>query len=303
MKTILVTGGAGYIGSHTTKQLIEKGYQVVIVDNLSNSKKQYVHPESTFYKGDVLDYKLIKSIFTNHQIDAVMHFAGKISVNESTKHPLRYFSNNVEGTRMILHRMRRLGIKYFVFSSTAAVYGEPEVVPVNEETKTAPINPYGMSKLFAEQVIRESEKAYGIKHTIFRYFNVAGADTESGLRYDPIVPATHLIPCVNEAALGIRDKLEIFGNDYSTKDGTAIRDYVHVVDLARAHVLGLEKMFEDDKSKTICLSSGNGYSVQEVYDTAKDVLNTEIPVQYSERREGDPESLIATNERAKKELN
>lgn len=299
-KKILVTGGSGYIGSHAVNSLIKKGYyDVVIIDDLSNSKEKYINKNASFVKGSILDQEILNKIFKNHNIEAVMHFAAKISVNESVSNPDAYHLTNTKGTENLINVMKKYKVEKIIFSSTAATYGEIGDALITEETKTEPINPYGLSKLNAENIIKQS----GIKYVILRYFNVAGANINDGLKYDPIAKATHLIPVINEVAMGIRNKFFIFGNDYNTKDGTAIRDYVHVQDLVDAHILALESLENNEKSNIFNLSSGKGFSVKEVYDAACKTLNIDIPVEYKDKREGDPEKLIASNEKSLTLLN
>ncbi len=294
MTKLLVTGGTGYIGSHAVHSLIEAGYEVIILDDLSNSKQKYAHKDATFIKGSILDKELLDQIFTENDIDGVLHFAAKISVPDSVIKPAIYHSTNTDGTNNLVEAMKKHGVDKIVFSSTAATYGTPEKVPVTEQTETKPINPYGVSKLNAEDIIITS----GLRFVIFRYFNVAGVNLEVGLRYDPLKEATHLIPVVNEAALGIRPALQIYGTDYKTKDGTAVRDYVHVQDLVDAHVLGYGELEKGTESSIFNLSSGSGFSVREVWEEAEKILNQKIPFVNRSRRVGDPEELTADNTKA-----
>lgn len=298
MKKIFVTGGSGYIGSHAVHTLIEKGFDVIVLDDLSNSKEKYIPRGIKFYQGNILDENLIKKIFSENKIDAVMHFAGKISVFESTQNPSLYHNVNVNGTKIILREMQKNNVNYIVFSSTAAVYGNSLIQPITEDIETKPINPYGESKLEAEELIKSSN----LNYIIFRYFNVAGVNLKYKLKYDPSNKAAHLIPIINEAALGIRKEFAIFGSDYKTKDGTAVRDFIHVQDLVNAHILGLEHLLKTKESLVLNLSSNNGFTVMEIFEAAKKVLNLDIPLKISARREGDPEILIASNKLVKKIL-
>lgn len=295
---VLVVGGAGYIGSHAVYELIRDGHEAVVLDNLSSGYMDLVHPQAVFYKGDTRDAKDLDLVFDNEPIDVVMHFAAKIVVPESMKEPLEYYHNNVEGVRVLLAAMKKHRVNNIVFSSTAAVYGEATGI-CQEEDETKPINPYGETKLACEKMIEWASLAHGFNHVIFRYFNVAGADAslEIGLMKDQL---THLIPVAIQTVLGIREKLTIYGDDYPTKDGTCIRDYIHVSDLAYAHVLGARYLLEGGKSQTMNLGSNQGYSVLEVAQTVHQIA----PLKYDigPRREGDPATLIASNDRARQHL-
>ncbi|TVP86227.1 MAG: UDP-glucose 4-epimerase GalE [Acholeplasmataceae bacterium] len=295
---VLVVGGAGYIGSHAVYELIRDGHEAVVLDNLSSGYMDLVHPQAVFYKGDTRHAKDLDLVFDNEPIDVVMHFAAKIVVPESMKEPLEYYHNNVEGVRVLLAAMKKHRVKNIVFSSTAAVYGEATGI-CQEEDETKPINPYGETKLACEKMIEWASLAHGFNHVIFRYFNVAGADAslEIGLMKDQL---THLIPVAIQTVLGIREKLTIYGDDYPTKDGTCIRDYIHVSDLAYAHVLGARYLLEGGKSQTMNLGSNQGYSVLEVAQTVHQIA----PLKYDigPRREGDPATLIASNDRARQHL-
>ncbi|MDR2828879.1 MAG: UDP-glucose 4-epimerase GalE [Acholeplasmatales bacterium] len=298
---VLVVGGAGYIGSHTVYELIRASYEVVVFDNLSTGYKTFVHPDAKFYKGDVRKYKDLEKVFlAEKNIDAVMHFAAKIVVPESVKDPLSYYSNNVEGVRTLLEAVRDFKVKYFVFSSSAATYGEPKNPECKETDDTIPINPYGETKLACEKLIKWSAAAYNFNYICFRYFNVAGADKslKIGLYKDQI---THLIPLAVQAALGVKDKLLIFGTDYPTKDGTCIRDYIHVTDLAVAHVKAISYLEKNKKSEIINLGSGTGYSVLEVASAVNNIIP--IKIENAPRRDGDPAILIANIDKAKLLLN
>ncbi len=295
---VLVVGGAGYIGSHTVYELIRAKHNVIVFDNLSTGHRAFVPAKAKFYEGDITVKEDLKTVFENEKIDAVMHFAAKIVVPESVEKPLEYYKNNVEGVRVLLEVMNDFSVKTFIFSSTAAVYGDAKGV-CKETDIPAPINPYGETKLAVERMVKWTAKAYDMHYVIFRYFNVAGADKTLEIGYKVDKP-THLVPIANEAALGIRDHLDIYGNDYDTKDGTCVRDFVHVTDLAQAHVLGVEYLSRGGESQTINLGSNNGFSNLEVVKT----LETIHPVKYrfAKRRAGDPAILIASNDRAKEIL-
>lgn len=299
-KTILVVGGAGYIGSHQVKMLDEKGYNVIVYDNLSTGYQDLVTVDS-FIEADLADKNKLREVFSNNKIDAVMHFAAFIEVGESVRNPAKYYRNNVVNVLNLLDVILEYDVKYFIFSSTAAIYGEPDEVPIKEEHNKRPINPYGKSKLMVEQILEDYDKAYGLKYTCFRYFNASGAD-ESGEIGEKHNPETHLIPLVLKTALGERDSIYIFGTDYDTNDGTCIRDYVHVNDLARAHIKGLERLFAGENSEVFNLGSGQGYSVREIIDKAKEITGIDFTVIEAERREGDPAVLIADSSKAKEIL-
>ncbi len=300
---VLVIGGAGYIGSHAVYELIRSGHEVVVMDNLSTGYKEFVHKEARFYLGDITKKEDLVRVFKEEcekkPFDVVMHFAAKLIVPESVSKPLEYYHNNVEGVRLMLEVMSEFNIKNVVFSSTAAVYGDTTKDVCEEEDRCEPINPYGASKYASENMIRWVCNAYDMNYCIFRYFNVAGADSslEIGLKKDVL---THLIPVAIQAGLKIRDHMDIFGDDYNTKDGTCIRDYIHVSDLAYAHVLGAEYLVKNHKSLLVNLGSNEGYSVKEVVD----VVSKYLPVEYKivGRREGDPAKLIASNKKAKELL-
>lgn len=300
MKTILVTGSKGFIASHATKLLEEKKYKVIGLDSLHNSGINDTKSNEIFYEGDIRDEDLLDQIFMENKIDLIMHFAGLISVPESVDKPDLYMDVNHKGTKKLIEAAKRNSVNKIIFSSTAATYGNPKKVPIEEDDEQNPINPYGESKLLAEKEIINS----GMQYSIFRYFNVAGS-IGNGLGYFPKQPASHLIPLINEVAMNDSKIFKIFGNDYNTKDGTCVRDYVHVQDLVGAHVLAAERMLEDDSfiSQSYNISSGNGYSVKEVYETANKVHKKEISVEYHERRSGDPDLLIASSERLEKTFN
>lgn len=295
---ILVVGGAGYIGSHTVYELIERGENVVIVDNLQTGFSSLIHPEAKFYKGDLRDKKFLESVFEKEQIDGVIHFAADSLVGVSMKDPLAYFDNNVYGMLVLLQTMHKFGVSNIVFSSTAATYGEPKRVPIEESDPTFPTNPYGETKLTMEKMMKWCDKAYGMKYVALRYFNACGAHPNGkiGELHDP---ETHLIPLILQVPLGKRDAISVFGNDYPTKDGTCIRDYIHVCDLADAHIRALAYLKENGKSETINLGNGEGYSVLEIIEAAKKVTGKPIPVNMEDRRAGDPARLIANPKKAK----
>ena len=293
---VLVVGGAGYIGSHAVLELIKAQHEVLVIDNLSSGFQDMVAKEATLIIGDIRDKQALDQVFQKHQdIDVVMHFAAKIVVPESVEQPLEYYSNNVEGVRILLDSMQEHNIKNIVFSSTAAVYGEASGV-CYEDDPTHPINPYGETKLATERMIKWVTEAYGMKYLIFRYFNVAGADhsLKVGLKKDQL---THLIPVAIQALIGLREKLLIYGNNYDTEDGTCVRDYIHVSDLAYAHVLGAEYLSNGGFSTTINLGSNQGYSVLDVAKTVQKLGNMQYEI--TERRPGDPAKLIASNDKAK----
>ena len=301
---VLVTGGAGYIGSHAVYELIREGNEVVVLDDLSTGNQEAIHEKSKFYKGDQRDGALLDRIFNENKIDVVMHFSAKLIVPESVEQPINYFENNVHGVAVLLEAMKRNNIKNIVFSSTAATYGDAKLDrPLKESDPTQPINPYGESKLACEWLIKGAANAFDMNYVIFRYFNVAGAD-ESGMIGQATKgrELTHLIPVVIEAQSGIRPELQVFGNDYKTRDGSCIRDYIHVTDIAKAHILGA-KYAATGKSNIFNLGSKNGYSVMEVIASAEKVLNKTVPHKITSRRVGDPAILVADNKKVAKELN
>lgn len=296
--SILVLGGAGYIGSHAVYQLIDRGYEVVVVDNLQTGHKKAVHPKATFYEGDIRNRDFLNNVFHNEQIDGVIHFAANSLVGESMVDPLKYYDNNVYGTQILLEAMRNAGVRHIVFSSTAATYGEPESVPITENMPTVPNNTYGETKLTMEKMMAWCEKAFDLKYVALRYFNVAGARGTGEIGEDHH-PETHLIPVVLETALGKREYITVFGEDYPTKDGTCIRDYIHVEDLIDAHILALNYLQNGGESSVFNLGSSQGFSVKEIIDMARKVTGKEIPAKIGERRLGDPSVLIASSEKAK----
>jgi UDP-glucose 4-epimerase len=300
MMKVLVAGGAGYIGSHAVYELVRAGHEVAVLDNLSTGRRQDVHPDATFYWGDIrrgddLERAFVAEAAAGKPVDVAMHFAAKLIVPESVSEPLAYYENNVEGLRTMLEAMVKCGVKNIVFSSTAAVYGELESGICHEDDITVPINPYGETKLACEQMIKWTAAAYDMNYCILRYFNVAGADStlEIGLAKDTL---THLVPLVMQAALGQREKLSIFGADYDTPDGTCVRDYIHVTDLALAHILGAQYLLDNNKSIIANLGSGTGYSVKEVVDEALKLFD--FAYEYAPRRAGDPARLTADTARA-----
>ena len=299
--SILVLGGAGYIGSHAVDQLINKGYKVVVIDNLLTGHRAAVHKEATFYEGDIRDKEFVTSVFEKESIEGVIHFAASSLVGESVEKPLKYFNNNVYGMQIVLEVMEAFDVKNIVFSSTAATYGEPEVSPIVETTPTNPKNPYGESKLMMEKMMKWCDNAYGMKYVALRYFNVAGAKRDATIGEDH-TPETHLVPIILQVALGQREALSIFGDDYDTPDGTCIRDYVHVEDLIAAHILALEYLKAGNESNVFNLGSNNGYSVKEMLDAAREVTGKEIPAIVAPRRAGDPSSLVASSAKASEVL-
>ena len=298
--TVLVTGGAGYIGTHMVKALMEAGHHPVTLDNLSNGHRKLL-PGGAFYEGDVADRSVLDTIFNAHAIDAVMHFAGFIEVGESTQKPLKYYQNNCAATMTLFDAMLHHNVKRFIFSSTAAVYGEPQTQKIRETHPCTPINPYGESKLFVEKILHNLGLANGMRFVALRYFNAAGADP-SGKTGELHHPETHLIPLVLEAASGKRPDIKIFGTDYPTPDGSCLRDYVHVTDLAQAHLLSLNHLMEGGASNIYNLGNSQGHSVQEVIQAARTVTGLQIPAVASQKRPGDPAVLVADSSRIRNEL-
>jgi len=300
---ILVTGGAGYIGSHAVLQLLEAGYEVVILDNLVYGHQDLVETvlKVDLVIGDTSDRHLLDQVFSNYKISAVMHFSAYAYVGESVTNPAKYYRNNVAGTLTLLEAMVAHGVYQLIFSSTCATYGIPQVIPIPENHPQKPINPYGKSKLIVEQMLEDFAKAYGLRYVSFRYFNAAGADPHGRLGEDH-TPETHLIPLVLYTALGLRDSITIFGTDYDTPDGTCIRDYIHVTDLASAHVLGLAYLEQGRPSEVFNLGNGSGFSVKQVIDCAKQVTGRSFPVVYGDRRLGDPAILVGSSSKAREIL-
>lgn len=301
--TVLVTGGAGYIGSHAVLALQKSGYEVVVLDNL-----EYGHPEIVkdvlgveLIVGDTNDRQLLDQLFSQKAIAAVMHFAAYIAVGESVQEPGKYYRNNVCGTLTLLEAMTAAGINKIVFSSTCAIYGMPQTIPMSEDHPHNPLSPYAASKEMVEEILADFDRAYGLKSVIFRYFNASGADPSGGLGEDH-QPETHLIPLALLTALGRRKALSIFGTDYDTPDGTAVRDYIHVNDLADAHVLGLKYLLDGGKSEIFNLGNGNGFSVREVIETARQITGRAIEAVETERRAGDAPILVGSSEKARRLL-
>jgi len=299
---ILVLGGAGYIGSHTVYELIDAGEDVVIIDNLETGYKEAVHPKAKFYQGDLRDRAFVDSVLDQETgIDAVIHFAANSLVGESMTNPLKYYDNNLCGTKTMLESMVAHGIDKIVFSSTAATYGEPEKTPILETDRTEPTNTYGETKLSMEKMFKWVGKAHGLRFVSLRYFNACGAH-KSGEIGEAHNPETHLIPLILQVPNGKREAINIFGTDYPTKDGTCVRDYIHVTDLAQAHILAVKYLMEGNESDIFNLGNGIGFTVKEVIETAKEVTQKPIKAVEEGRRAGDPAVLIASSEKAKKVL-
>ncbi|PQF21020.1 UDP-glucose 4-epimerase GalE [Enterococcus mundtii] len=296
--TILVLGGAGYIGSHAVDQLIEKGYDVAVVDNLLTGHRQAVHTDARFYEGDIRDKEFLRGVFQKETIEGVLHFAASSLVGESVEKPLVYFNNNVYGMQVLLEVMHEFDVKRIVFSSTAATYGEPKESPITEESPTNPKNPYGESKLMMEKMMKWCDEAYGMRYVALRYFNVAGAKSDASIGEDH-TPETHLVPIILQVALGQRESLAVYGDDYDTPDGTCIRDYVQVEDLIAAHILALEYLKAGNESNFFNLGSNKGYSVTEMLEAAREVTGRDIPAKMAPRRAGDPSRLVASSEKAR----
>lgn len=293
---ILVCGGAGYIGSHAVKALLDKGKEVVVIDNLVTGHEKAV-TGGKLYIGDLHDGEFLDKVFTENSIDSVIHFAAFSLVGESVTEPFKYYDNNVSGTLSLLEAMNRHKVKKIVFSSTAATYGEPEKTPIEETDPTNPTNPYGETKLAVEKMLKWAEEAYGIKYIVLRYFNVAGAH-ESGEIGEAHTIETHLIPIILQVALGKRDKIMMYGDDYPTKDGTCVRDYIHVMDLVEAHILAIDKLGKTNESGIYNLGNGEGFSVKEVVEVARKVTGHPIPAEVAPRRAGDPAVLVASSQKA-----
>ncbi len=298
--TILVTGGAGYIGSHAVMVLQRAGYEVIVLDNLVHGHREFVENvlQVKLIVGDTSDRALLDNLFATYPIAAVMHFAAYIAVGESVAKPAEYYNNNVVGTLTLLEAMVAASIKSFVFSSTCALYGVPKTIPLVEDHPQDPISPYAVTKQMVERILADFDTAYNLKSVSFRYFNAAGAEP-NGLLGEDHSPETHLIPLVLLTALGKRESVSIFGTDYPTKDGTCIRDYIHVMDLAQAHVLGLEYLLQGGESQAFNLGNGNGFSVREVIETAKLVAGREIKTIECDRRPGDPPVLVGSSDKAR----
>ncbi|CAJ1314000.1 UDP-glucose 4-epimerase GalE [Paenibacillus sp. PK4536] len=297
---ILVTGGAGYIGSHTVADLLERGEEVVVIDNLLTGHQEALLG-GKFYEGDLRDKELLTRIFAENDITAVIHFAASSLVGESMQNPFKYYDNNVYGAMCLLDAMQQAGVKKIVFSSTAATYGEPEKVPIEESDRTEPANVYGETKLMMERMMNWFDKVHGIRYVALRYFNAAGAHTSGKIGEDHR-PESHLIPLVLQTALGQREFISVFGEDYPTEDGTCVRDYIHVSDLADAHIKSVEYLNNEGASNVFNLGNGQGFSVKQVIETAVKVTGRDIPVKFEARRSGDPAVLVASSDKARSVL-
>jgi len=296
---ILVTGGAGYIGSIVTAELVESGEQVVVFDNLSMGHRQAVHPGATFVQGDLADRAALDGVFATHHIDAVMHFASYTLPGESMEQPFKYIGDNVTNGLNLLQAAVQAGVRRFILSSTANLFDQPERMPIDEEERIIPGSPYGESKFILERMLHWLDRIYGMRYAALRYFNAAGAAPD-GSRGEDHTPELHLIPRVLKVALGQLDEIVVFGDDYPTRDGTCVRDYIHVVDLAQAHILALHAL--DQGSRTYNLGNGQGFTVKEVIETAREVTGHPIPAKVGPRRPGDPATLIASSEKIRREL-
>jgi UDP-glucose 4-epimerase len=298
---ILVVGGAGYIGSHLVEELV-KTHEVVVLDNLSTGHEKAVAQQAVFVKGDLGNESDLEAVFSKYPIKAVMHFAANSLVGESVADPLKYYENNVTATLKLLKTMLKYNVKNFIFSSTAATYGIPDVEIISEDSRTQPINPYGQSKLMVENIVSDFSAAYDLRYVVLRYFNAAGA-SDSGRIGEMHDPETHLIPIILQHLLGQRERISVFGDDYDTPDGTCIRDYIHVTDLAQAHIAALNSLLaEKSKTATYNLGNGQGYSVKEVIDTCEKVTGRKANVIIAERRAGDPARLVASSEKIRQAL-
>lgn len=299
--SILVTGGAGYIGSHTALELIRAGYDVVIADSLITGHLKAIPEGARFYRGDIRDIDFLNGLFQSESIDAVIHFAAFSLVGESVSNPLKYYENNIYGTKVLLEAMVANRVMRIVFSSTAATYGEPENIPILETDRTCPTNPYGETKLAMERMFKWTAQAHGMNYVSLRYFNACGAD-QCGHIGEAHNPESHLIPLILQVPNGKREAISIYGTDYDTPDGTCIRDYIHVTDLASAHILAVEYLLRGGESDIFNLGNGVGYSVREVIETARAVTGHPIPAIEVERRAGDPARLVASSEKARRVL-
>lgn len=297
---ILIVGGAGYIGSHINKELNKQGFETIIFDNLVSGHDWSVK-WGKFVKGDLANIEDIRKVFRENKIEAVMDFAGSIEVGESVKNPQKYYDNNVANTLNLLKVMMEADVKKFIFSSTAATFGNPQYTPIDEKHPQSPINPYGMTKLMVEKILMDYDKAYDFKSVRLRYFNASGADIDGEIG-EAHNPETHLIPLVIEAVMGKREDIKIFGTDYETPDGTCVRDYIHVTDLAEAHILALKYLIDGGESDDFNLGNGVGFSVKEVIEAVKKVTGKEFKISEVERREGDPAVLVASSEKIKDKL-
>lgn len=298
---IAVTGGAGYIGSHFVRELLDTGFEVTVIDNLERGHRESVPANAAFINENISNYKALLKLFIDNKFDAIVHFAAFAYVGESVENPGMYYENNVTGSINLIKAASEAGVKKFVFSSTCSLYGNPEIIPITEKESIKPINPYAKTKHMIENVLQDFERSSGLNYVALRYFNAAGAHKsgEIGESHDP---EPHLIPLVLQAALGKREKILIFGDDYSTPDGTCIRDYIHVTDLAKAHILALEYLDKGNTSTIINLGTGSGYSVKELIDVAEKVTGEKINQEIAPRREGDPAVLVADNSYAKATL-
>jgi len=300
MNRVLVAGGAGYIGSHTVKELRKQGFEVVVFDNLSTGRREFVG-DAELVVGDLENKSDVMGLFRSREISAVLHFASLIQVGESYVHPHKYYTQNLSSSLNLLEAMLEAGVKRFIFSSSAAVYGIPRSIPITEEHPLDPFNPYGQTKFFVERILQDYDRAYGLKFISLRYFNAAGADPEGRLGecHDP---ETHLIPNILLALLGKKERLEIFGTDFPTPDGTAVRDYIHVTDLAGAHILALRKLLSEPRSDFINLGANKGYSVRDVVAKAEDITGRKVPIRELPRRKGDVPVLLASKDKAERLL-
>ena len=298
---ILVCGGAGYIGSHVVRDLVEKNYQVVVLDNFSTGHSGAVPEGVVIETGDIRDKGFLNEVFKKHRLDCVMHFCANSLVGESMEKPLDYYNNNVYGTLCLLETMVECGVKKFVFSSSASVYGEPEQIPILESAAKTPTNTYGETKLAVEKMLRWTGEAHRLKYMVFRYFNASGAHPAGNIGEDHS-PESHLIPLILKTALGQREQISVFGEDYQTSDGTCVRDYIHVMDIAAAHILGMERLFKGGESDVFNLGNGNGFSVKEVIEQAKAITGKAFRVEMADRRPGDPAVLIASSQKAQNQL-
>ncbi len=297
---ILVVGGAGYIGSHMTRLLLDEGHEAIVIDNLSSGHRDAV-PVKTFIKADLGQRVLLDTILSGRRFDGVMHFASSIEVGESVSNPSKYYANNVANTLGLLDAMLKRGLTRLIFSSSAAIFGEPRYVPIDEIHPRAAVNPYGRTKWMVEQILADYERAYGLRHISLRYFNAAGAHP-SGTLGERHHPESHLIPLVLQAAAGRLERVRVFGSDYDTPDGTCVRDYVHIMDLCRAHLLAMEYLVDGGRSRAYNLGNGNGFSVRQVIETARQVTGNPVPVEECARRDGDPARLVADSTLARREL-
>jgi UDP-glucose-4-epimerase GalE len=300
--TLLVTGGAGYIGSHTVKHLLKRGEKIVVLDNMVYGHLDAVPMDRvTFVKGDLSDSGLLKKVFAEHNPRAVLHFAAYCYVGESVQEPLKYYRNNVAAPLTLLEAMQANGCRQFIFSSTCATYGDPQFIPMDETHPQQPVNPYGASKFMLERILRDCEVAWGLKAVFLRYFNASGCDPDGEIGEDHS-PETHLIPRILMAVTGEANEITVFGTDYPTPDGTCIRDYIHVLDLARAHALALDHHRAGRDSTAVNLGTGRGFSVKEIIATAETITGKKVPVKFGDRRAGDPAELVANPKRAKELL-